>query len=99
MSSAELRMLELPETETFPVRRGLGCEACNGKGYLGRSGIFELLPVDERLEQMVAAAKPADQLREHALVHQDFRTLRQDGILKIRQGITTPEEVMRVTMG
>jgi type IV pilus assembly protein PilB len=98
ISQAEQRMLGLAEDDLFSVRRGSGCELCNGKGYLGRSGIFELLVVDERLEQMIAAAESSDRLRDYALKHQSFLTLRQDGIAKIRQGVTTPEEVMRVTM-
>jgi len=98
VSAGELRMLGLPEDESFEVRRGSGCEACGNKGYRGRSGIFELLPVDEGIEKMVAEQAPTDRIREHALRHLNFRTLRQEGILRIRQGLTTPEEVMRVTM-
>jgi len=99
VTAAELRMLGLPEDESFTVRRGHGCDACGHKGYHGRCGIHELLYVDEEIGRMVGARATTDTIREYALNHLNFRTLRGEGILKIRQGVTTPEEVMRVTMG
>jgi type IV pilus assembly protein PilB len=99
VTAAELRMLGLPDGESFMVRRGQGCADCGNKGYHGRSGIFELLYVDDDIGRMVGAQEPTDKIRQCAVRNQHFRTLREEGILKIRQGITTPEEVMRVTMG
>jgi len=99
ISSGELRMLGLPEEDSFIVHRGRGCASCGNKGYRGRSGIFELLRVDETVAKMVAARETTESVRDYAVRHLGFRTLRDEGILKVRQGITTPEEVMRVTMG
>jgi type IV pilus assembly protein PilB len=97
-SSSELRMLGLPEDKPFTIYRGVGCEACGFKGYRGRSGIFELLVMDDRLGAMVAGGEPAERIRHYAVERGNFRNLRQDGIIKVRQGVTTPEEVVRVTM-
>jgi general secretion pathway protein E len=65
-------------------------------GYRGRKGIFELLPVDEGLRQLVLKRSSADVLKEYA-VGNGMRTLRDDGWRKVRAGITTVAEVMRVT--
>ena len=99
ISAGELRMLGLPESDRFPVRRGEGCESCGHKGYRGRSGLFELLAVDEEVQKMVAGRESTDRIKDYAVAGLGFRTLRDEGILRIRQGQTTPEEVMRVTMG
>ena len=98
ISVSALRMLGLPEDDFFPIRRGKGCEVCGMKGYKGRSGIFELLMLDERLAEMVAERQNTDRIKSFALENHGFQTLRQDGIAKIRRGLTTPEEVIRVTM-
>ena len=98
ISRSELRMLRLPEDRPFVIRRGTGCEACGFKGYRGRSGIFELLVMDDDLAGMVAGGESAERIRNHAVECQGFRSLREDGVAKVRQGVTTPEEVARVTM-
>ena len=72
------------------------CEACAMTGYRGRKGIFELLPVDEGLRQLVLRRSSADVLKDYA-VGNGMRTLRDDGWRKVRAGITTVSEVMRVT--
>ena len=72
------------------------CEACAMTGYRGRKGIFELLSVDEGLRQLILKRSSADVLKEYA-VGSGMRTLRDDGWRKVRAGITTVSEVMRVT--
>lgn len=99
ITDGELKMLGLPEDNHFTIRRGNGCEKCNNKGYQGRCGLFELLVADEAVEKMVSEGATTDKIRDYAINNLQFRTLRDEGILRIRQGITTPEEVMRVTMG
>ena len=89
----------LRETGSFPegeLRIGRGCEACAGTGYLGRSGIFELLPVTEAVKELVLSRADAGTLRAKA-VAEGMRLLREDGWEKVRHGITTVEEVLRVT--
>lgn len=101
VSLAELRLLGLESTEVegaFAIQRGEGCDHCRGTGYTGRVGLFELLEMDETLKQMVAEREPAERLRRHAREQLGFRTLFEDGVEKVRQGMTTPEEILRVTM-
>lgn len=76
--------------------RGRGCAACSGKGYLGRTGIFELLVVDDTIRQMISEKTDAQRIRNYAASN-GMRTLRADGFGKVVKGITTVEEVLRVT--
>ncbi len=75
---------------------GTGCQECRGTGYLGRVGLFELLPMDEKIRQMTVARASAAQIRSHAR-GAGFRQLREDGLVKAIGGGTTLEEVIRVT--
>jgi len=75
--------------------RGRGCPACKKTGYLGRIGIFELLVINEDIRKMVEAKSSADEIKKKA-VSLGMKTLRQDGITKVQQGLTTPDEVFRV---
>jgi type IV pilus assembly protein PilB len=76
---------------------GSGCDECNGTGMRGRIGIFELLRINETLRKLVAARPTTEQIVESAPA--DHVSMRHDGIQKILSGITTPEEVLRVTQG
>ncbi len=80
------------------LRIGKGCDACAGTGYRGRMGIFELLTVDEEIKDLILARADAGAIRERA-VARGMALLRQDGWSKVRHGITTIEEVLRVTRG
>lgn len=87
------------ETGAFPegeLRVGRGCEACAGTGYRGRAGIFELLPVTEGVKELILSRADAGAIRSRA-VSEGMRLLRDDGWEKVRRGITTVEEVVRVT--
>ena len=99
ITEGERRMLGLKADDQFIIRRGQGCDACGFKGYRGRTGLYELLAVDEAIQKMVATQETTDRIKKYAVAELGFRTLRDEGILRIRQGLTTPEEVMRVTMG
>jgi general secretion pathway protein E len=74
----------------------VGCKACAGTGFRGRSGIYELLDVSESIRKMILERRPADQLKGRA-VELGMRTLRDDGWRKARAGATTVAEVLRVT--
>ena len=76
--------------------RGVGCEKCSGSGYNGRYAIHEFLAVDEAIESAIAKDSPANVLKDIA-VEQGMKTLRDDGIHKAFQGITTLEEVLART--
>jgi general secretion pathway protein E len=77
---------------------GKGCDACGGTGYRGRMGIFELLPVDEEIKDLILARADAGAIRARA-VARGMVLLREDGWDKTRRGIVTIEEVLRVTRG
>jgi general secretion pathway protein E len=76
--------------------RGRGCDKCFNLGTLGRVGIYELLLVDAELCSMIIRRTPAGAIKEYAL-SRGMRTLRDDGLAKAAAGITTIEEVLRVT--
>ncbi len=76
--------------------RGRGCSACRETGYFGRTGLYELLPITDELKQALARVTPLGHLRELAR-EAGMTSLRQDGWAKVQAGITTVEEVLRVT--
>ncbi|MBW1998514.1 MAG: type II secretion system ATPase GspE [Deltaproteobacteria bacterium] len=77
--------------------RGRGCPACLHTGYRGRTGIFELMLMDDRLKTRILKTSDANAIKREAVTHGRMRTLRQDGAEKVLRGITTIEEVFRVT--
>jgi general secretion pathway protein E/type IV pilus assembly protein PilB len=79
------------------LRHGAGCPACEGTGYRGRLGMFELLAVDEEMQRLIHAGAGAARLRAHARAA-GMRTLREDGWRKAREGLTTIEEVLASTV-
>ncbi len=87
---------EIGADETPSLFKGEGCSRCHGKGYAGRIGVFELLtPSDELLE---AVALGEDMRALHRIAEKDgFRSLKRDGLQKAAQGLTTVEEVLRVS--
>jgi len=78
------------------LERGKGCPACRDTGYRGRTGLFELLVVTDDIEHSIARLAPVSELRDLAR-SAGMITLRQDGWAKVQAGITTVEEVLRVT--
>jgi general secretion pathway protein E len=93
---------EAPERGLFgrdvPERlyRAAGCGACNFTGYKGRTGIYELMGVDDELRKLIHDTAPERELREHAVRHGMTR-LREDGMRWVREGATSLDEVLRVT--
>jgi len=81
---------------SMTLERGRGCAACRETGYLGRTGLFELLVVTDELKQAIAGLEPLARIRERAR-EAGMTTLREDGWAKAQAGITTIEEVLRVT--
>lgn len=86
----------------FPVNqpqinlyKGKGCESCGNSGYLGRIGIFEVLPVSPKIASLVLEKQDSKVIAKQAIA-EGMITMMQDGFLKVLQGITTPEEVLRV---
>jgi general secretion pathway protein E len=89
------------EAAGFPAerfRRGRGCAECRGTGYRGRTGVYEMLPVDEEVRTEVLRGRGVGTLRQIALAN-GMRPLRADGWRQVAAGVTTPEEVLRVSHG
>ncbi|MBI2354673.1 MAG: type II secretion system ATPase GspE [Deltaproteobacteria bacterium] len=94
----EYRPVERYAGVTLPERlyRGRGCDRCFGLGTLGRTAIYEIMPVDQQLCSMIIRRAHAGEIKEYA-VSRGMRTLRDDGLARAAAGITTLEEVLRVT--
>ena len=93
---SKLNGLTLDAARGHTLYRGRGCDQCKNRGYKGRTGIFELLTLDDRIRSMALNRAPAREIRE-AACERGMLTLRQDGWAKVIQGITTVEEVVRAT--
>ena len=91
-----LAALGLEEARGFRYFRGEGCKQCNFTGYRGRVAISEMLVVRDQVREAILRRASGSELMQVALA-QGMRRLREDGIQKVRQGITTLEEVLRVT--
>ncbi len=98
-SERELKMLGAM-SKTIPERmyHGVGCDKCGRSGYKGRKGIFEIFKVDDTIQRLIFDHAPATLLRQRAR-EMGMRTLREDGMLKVASGMTSLQEVLRVTMG
>jgi type IV pilus assembly protein PilB len=88
-----------PASETKEIRtfKGAGCATCNGTGYKGRVGLYEVMEVTEDLRELILVGASGLELRRKA-IEEGMLTLRQSGLEKIRQGVTTIEEVVRETV-
>ena len=76
--------------------RGKGCLACSHTGYRGRTGIFEIMPVTDRIRNLIMEKAPAALVKKEAR-EEGMRTMREDGFRKVALGLTTVDEVLRVT--
>ena len=95
-----LIQLGVPEEEagTFKCYKGKGCPACNGSGYRGRIALYEVLPIKAEIREMVLEGASSDDLKKTA-IRLGMKSLRMSGLTKVKEGITSIEEVMRVTFG
>ena len=90
---------QLQSAEPAPTTHavGQGCTTCLQTGYRGRAGLFEVMPMTEQIQQLVMQRATATAI-ENAAVVNGMRTLRDDARLKVQQGLTTPQEVIRVLL-
>jgi len=84
------------EDKKLTAYRGKGCNRCKDTGFIGRVGIFELLVVNEEIRELVNSKASIDQIKKKA-IELGTKTLKEDGIEKIKEGSTSVEEVLRVT--
>ena len=95
----ELKMLgQFSSTLPDKMYHGAGCDRCGKSGYKGRKGIFEIFKVDDTIQRLIFDHAPATLLRQRAR-EMGMRTLREDGMLKVANGMTSLSEILRVTMG
>ena len=85
----------LPEGQQVKLYKGRGDDECNNTGYYGRVGIFEVLPINEKTGKLILERAPASTIQKQA-VEDGMITMKQDGYMKVLEGITTVEEVLRV---
>lgn len=81
------------------IRYGMGCDCCNGTGYRGRIAVHEVIMVDAKMRKMIAAGCSAEDISEYVRKTQDVLTLKESVIRLVENGITTDEELIRLTSG
>ncbi len=86
------------EAKTIKVFKGKGCPDCNGKGYKGRIALYEVMTIKDEIKDLILEGASAGELKK-AAIKLGMKTLRMSGLTKIKEGITTIEEVLRVTFG
>jgi len=85
------------EAHSLKIYRGKGCDKCGGTGYKGRVGLFEVMEISEDIRELILSGATVVELRRKA-IEEGMITLRQSGLHKIREGITTIDEVVRETV-
>src|SRR5678809_162925 len=85
------------EAKTVKIQKGKGCATCNNTGYKGRTGLYEVMEVDEEIKELVLVGASAVELKKKAIERGMF-TLRRSGLIKVALGMTTLEEVARETI-
>lgn len=89
------KLFSMTQEDTLTLYRACGCDSCNFKGYRGRTGIHELLLVDDSVQSLIHTEVGEQAIEKHIRTHTP--SIRDDGLNKVREGVTTIEEVMRVT--
>ncbi|HEX7259753.1 MAG TPA: GspE/PulE family protein, partial [Candidatus Saccharimonadia bacterium] len=90
------KLRSLKDGEFALYKAGDGCDQCAGNGYMGRLGIYEVLEVDEKIQQMIINHSTSEDIQKQA-IESGMLTMQQDGFLKSLRGLTTIEEILRVT--
>ena len=85
------------EAETMTIFKGSGCDSCGKTGFMGRTAIYELMPVSRKIKAAIASDLPADQIKEIA-VNEGMKDLRRAALEKVLSGVTTLEEALQNTL-
>jgi type IV pilus assembly protein PilB len=83
--------------EELVLHRGKGCQYCGGSGYKGRTAIFEMMPIGKKLRSLIDKRASTDELRDVAVREEGMSTLRQNAVKLVLDGVTSIEEMLRVT--
>ncbi|MDR0817756.1 MAG: GspE/PulE family protein [Clostridiales Family XIII bacterium] len=96
--ATDIELVTLRETrETVPkLRRGVGCHVCNGTGYKGRIAVHEIIPVDKKMQRMIAESEPMSALYEYARKEMGMATLRERAHDLVIEGVTSMEEYLKI---
>ncbi len=94
-TASECELMGVPESSSPVIYHAVGCSQCRNTGYWGRSGVYELIAIDETLSAMIHDKESEQKMRKYARTH--FMSLRQDGYRRVLLGDTSLEEVLRVT--
>ena len=84
-----------PDEDSFTLYKSVGCLSCNHTGYKGRKGVFEFLKVTEKMQKLIINKASTNEIRQLA-IQEGMCTLRMDGLEKVKQGVTSIEELLRV---
>lgn len=79
------------------VKRGMGCGQCNNTGYRGRIAVHEILVIDNEIRKMITNHNTVEEITQYAREKKHMRTLKESGLILVKQGVTTPEELMKIS--
>ena len=79
------------------VKRGMGCSQCNHTGYRGRIAVHEILAINQEIRRMIMEHESVENITKYAREHQHMRTLKESGLILVKEGVTTPEELMKIS--
>ncbi|HEX9115566.1 MAG TPA: type II secretion system protein GspE, partial [Anaerolineae bacterium] len=85
------------EARKVQIQKGKGCAVCNNTGYKGRTGLYEVMEIDDEIRELILVGASAQELKKKA-IERGMITLRRSGLCKIMAGMTTMEEVARETV-
>ena len=90
-------LLQVPQPRPFKLFKGRGCGTCNNTGYRGRVGLYEVMEISDEIRELILAGASSMELKKKA-VEEGMINLRRSGLQKVRDGLTTIEEVVRETV-
>ncbi len=94
-SNEEKKMLGAPEYESVKIYKACGCNQCNGLGYKGRTGVYEIMPVTPKLRSIILRDTSSEELQDEA-IKDGMKTLKMSCARLVREGVTTIEEMQRI---
>ena len=96
METTEQERIFLGE-DVKTVRRGVGCTHCNHTGYSGRIAVHEIVSIDNEIRRMIINHNTVEEITAYAKEHQHMRTLKESGLNLVKEGLTTPEELLKIS--
>ena len=89
--------MELEIKQGFKFYQKKGCSYCNNIGFFGRIAILEVLMIDDAIRELIIKSGSIDEIKQYAVEKSGMKSLREDSLLKVRQGLTTLDEAIAVT--